>query len=52
MARGKHKAKKKKKRNVEGIIYNFALWKIKTIADVKHHKQPPQDVLKIFRDVP
>ena len=49
MARGKHKAKKKKKRNVEGIIYNFALWKIKTIADVK---QPPQDVLKIFRDVP
>ena len=30
---------------------NFTLWKIETIVDVKHQKQPPRGVLKIFIEI-
>ena len=37
----------KRNKKCEICYKNFALWKIETIADVKHQKQLPRDICKI-----
>ena len=41
----------KRNKKCEICYSNFTLWKTETIVDVKHQKQPPRDVFKIFIEI-